>query len=591
MAIGDLAAPHIPLLVNNTVDPESLGGANLDTYVKYDNPQVGDQIYQSWLGLASDGTPVDYGNVPIAIDPLLEGELGFLMQVSNAVVTSLDKGQAFYSYFLERITGEPKEESKRIHFGIGRSDRLSAPQLKESHDNQLDLNVIDGSITVTVVPYNAMSKGDVVKLIWEGKRQDGQDGPVVNLAPKTLTDEDTDPTNNPGEVLSWRIEKSHVTALRDGSITLSYEVTPASSAADNYVSTKRMFVVVPPTLPELAIPSVKGLQGTEIEPNEFPEGIFIQVPFYPGIRIGDDVLVYGTRTGSGSSPLKNIIKFLKIDASNIETGTIEVPVDIQWWVDNRGGSVSIRYQYARADAAGSGVPLELTVKKRLALPKPTVDGSIVLNDRNELNPGLVVSGAYVTLSEETPISPDDEVTVYWKGFDALGSYEVSEPSQVNPMKFKIPPEVMPSNFAKTVEVTYSVEGQMALEPFELYIRPLPSYPSISCEGVEVGSPATLSLSGIPDAGAKLSIERWPFISTEQQLRLWLTGRDVEERDLIAVRNLLPEEVSGGVVVALFKEDLAGIALQSTFSFKASISFDGGGTTVSFGRPLMLKLLP
>ena len=28
MAIGDLAAPHIPLLVYNTVDPESLGGAS-----------------------------------------------------------------------------------------------------------------------------------------------------------------------------------------------------------------------------------------------------------------------------------------------------------------------------------------------------------------------------------------------------------------------------------------------------------------------------------------------------------------------------------------------------------------------------------
>ena len=183
MAIGDLAAPHIPLLVYNTVDPESLGGANLETYAKYDNPQLGDRLYQSWLGLTSDGTPVDYKDIPIDIDPGSEGELGFLMLVDNAVVTSLDKGQAFYSYFLERVTGEPKEESKRIHFGIGRSDRLSAPQLKESHDNQLDLNVIDGSITVAVVPYNSMSKGDVVKLIWEGKRQDGQDGPVVNLAP------------------------------------------------------------------------------------------------------------------------------------------------------------------------------------------------------------------------------------------------------------------------------------------------------------------------------------------------------------------------------------------------------------------------
>ena len=589
MAAGDLDAPIIPLLINGTIDPEALNGEQLLTYARYTDPKLGDGLYQSWIGLAEDGKPVDHGGTRIEVDPQ-PGQTEFLMPVPNHTVQELAKGQVFYSFCLERVSGAPREESKRIHFGIGRHGLLSAPQIKESHDLQLDPDAIEGNMTIAVVPYTVMSNGDVVRVIWKGKRADGSDGPVVSIPPKTLSDTDTDPSNNPGQVLSWTVPRTSAAALRGGKITLRYEIAYASSGLADTVSAERTFLVTPPAAPELPVASVKDLTGSEINPGQFPDGIRVVVPVYPGIRVGDEVLVYGTRTGSGSGPTKNTIQYLKIDISNIETGRIEVPIAVQWLLDNRGGTVSLRYQYARPDAADSGAELELSIREPLVLPPPTVDRSDFVNDRDELNPTLAISGAYITIPAAATIGDGDEVTAYWKGFGATGSYETAEHSQLNPMKFRVPPEVLPANFGKTVEVIYQVAGQDAEPPLQLFIRHISSHPGIECDKAQIGSPATLSLSDIPPEGALLSVETWSFISTDQIVRLWLTAPGITERDIIAAREVKLEETTDGVKARLLRTDLADIAINSTLTLRASVSFDGGHSTVIFNRPLSLKLL-
>ncbi|MFW0759487.1 hypothetical protein ACN1C3_33040 [Pseudomonas sp. H11T01] len=591
MPAGDLKAPIIPLLINNTIDPEALSGGPLKTYAKYTDPKLGDTLYQSWLGRAEDGTPVDIKDIPIDVDPDNEGECGFLMEIANHFVQQLNKGQVFYSYFLARVTGEPREESKRIHFGIGKHGLLSAPQIKESHDLQLDPDAIEGSMTIAVVPYTVMSNGDVVRVYWKGERENGSPGPAVNLPAKTLSDTDTDPTNNPRQVLSWTVPRTSAVALRGGKITLHYEITYASPAAlADTVSAERTILVTPPAASELPVASVKDLTGTEINPGQFPDGIRVVIPIYPGIRVGDEVLVYGTRTGSGSGPNKNTLQYLKIDSSNIESGRIEVPIAAQWLLDNRGGDVSLRYQYARPDAAGSGTSLALTIREPLVLPTPTVDRSVEVGGRDELNPIMAIGGAYITIPSTATINDEDEVTAYWNGFGDSGSFETQVPSQLKPMKFNVPPEVLPPNFGKTVEVTYRVAGQDAEPPLQLFIRQLTSHPGIECDKAQIGSPATLKLSDIPAEGALLSVDLWSFISTQHRVRLWLTANGITDRDIIAVREVKPEESAGGVKARLLKTHLAGIAVNTTFTLRVSVSFDGGHSTATFNRPLSLKLL-
>lgn len=590
MAAGDLDAPKIPLLINNTIDPEALNGGPLLTYAKYTNPQLGDALYQSWLGLTADGDPVDYKGGKIDVDPQ-QGQTEFPMPVPYDTVWLLNQGQVFYSYFLDRVTGEDREESKRIHFGIGKHGLLSAPQIKESHDLQLDPDAIENNqITIAAVPFTAMSNGDQVRVVWKGEYGDGTAGPPVNLPVKTLCDTDTDPTNNPGQVLSWTARKIDVVPLRGGKITLHYEITYASSALSDTFSAERTFLVASPAAPELPVASVRDLIGDEINPVLFPSGIRVVIPVYPGIRVGDDVLVYGTRIGSGSGPNKNTIQYLKIDLSNIESGRIEVPIDRQWLLDNSGGDVNLRYQYARPDAAGSSALLALSIREPLVLPTPTVDSSVAPGGRDELDPVRASRGAYIAIPEAATISDGDEVTAYWKGFGDTGSYETKDPSHLDPiMKFRVPPEVLPPNIGKTVEVVYQVAGQDSEPPLKLYIRPLGSHPYIDCEKIETGSPATLKLSVIPPEGVGVSVGLWSFISTEHEVRLWLTFGSTS-RDIIPVRKVEFEETTEGVKAKLLKTDLADIAINDTFTLRASVSFDGGHSTFPFNNPLSLKLL-
>lgn len=472
-----------------------------------------------------------------------------------------------------------------------KNDLLPAPQIKESHDLQLDPDAIEGSMTIAVVPYAGMANGDVVRLVWVGTRADGSPGPTVNLPTKTLSDSDTDPSNNPGLVLNWTVAKTSAVALRGGSIALHYEISYASAVPQaDAESAQRTIQVTPPGAPELVAATIKDLTGSVINPGQFPEGIRVVVAPYPGIRAGDDLLVYGTRTGLGSGPNKNAIQYLKIDQAMIDSGRIEVPIPRQWLLDNQGGTVSLRYQYGRDDAAGSSVPLELTVREPLILPTPTVDNSVVTGGRDELNPIMAINGAYISIPPAATIGDGDAVVAHWKGFGASGSCDVQEAAQSNPLKFKAPSTVLPPNFGKTVEVTYSVAGQEAQPPLRLFIRELTSHPSITCEGAQVGSPATLRLSDIPPGGALLSLDPWSFISTAQSVRLWLTASGIAERDIIALRQVLPAETTAGVTTRLMTTHLAGISENSLFTLRASVTFDGGHTTVQFKNPLQLKLL-
>jgi hypothetical protein len=74
------------------------------------------------------------------------------------------------------------------------------------------------------------------------------------------------------------------------------------------------------------------------------------------------------------------------------------------------------------------------------------------------------------------------------------------------------------------------------------------------------------------------------------VRLWLTAPGITERDIIAARAVKPEETTDGVKARLLRTDLADIAINDTLTLRASVSFDGGHSTVTFNRPLSLKLL-
>lgn len=581
-----LQPPVIPLLVNGTLDPEKLAGKTLPTYAKYPNPLLGDTVWQSWLGHAKNGDAVDLKG-EFDIDPSAGTDDGFMLPVGYSLVEQLDEGQVFYSYFLQRSGSSEKIESKRIHFGVGKVGLLAAPQIKESHDLQLDTDALTGALTVAVAPYSAMASGDEVKLVWTGTFPDGKPAPPYKPVVKILSDSDTDGTNDPGRVLTWSIPVANAKLLKGGQLTLHYEVKYAAAPTITTVSAQRHFVVIAPTQETLDAPSVKDLAGSEIRAKDFPEGIRVVVRVYPDIRVGDDVLVYAT--GASADQAKTVVEHLRIDTSAIESGRIELPVAASWLVANEGEKVNLRYQYARPDAAGSSALLQLSVLEARVLPAPTVDRSVVANGQSELDPIKVIEGAFIAIPPEATIVEGDKVTARWKGFNASGSYETQTPSQTLPMKFKVPASYIPANFNRTIEVVYQVGAEVST-PLTLLIRPLSNYPRTNCDKAQTGSPATLSRAAVNAGGAGLNVGPWSFISTEHIVRMWLTASNIE-REIIAPRQVNAGEISTGVNARLTIAHLDGIALQKYFTLKVSVSFDGGASTIVFPNALQLKLVP
>lgn len=589
-----LQPPFIPLLKSGVLDPDEVGSDELASYASYDNPQLGDQVYWRWGGKAADGTEVHEEGVAIPIDPPLPDE-GVHLRVSNEIVRQLINGNLSYSYCLVRAGSKDVIESKRIHLTIAKQALWPAPQIKESNDLQVD---IDGSVdefTVAVPPFPAMADGDGVKLWWKGTRSNGKPGGAVGPFSKTLSSTDTDTTNNPGQVLSWLVPRSNFVGVRDGLAEVWYEVTRAGQSAPAVASGHRTFLIAAPLKPLLAAPSVKDLAGKVISPSLYPDGLMVVVPMYEGIQVADDVLVYGTASAEGSNVNKNTIQYLKVTASMIASGHLEVLLPHQWLLDNQGAAVNLRYQYARPDAAGSSLPLDLSVRAPLTLPTPTVEGSTLVDGEVQLDPLKAVEGAFIVIPASATISPEDKVIATWKGLEGVGEFETQTPSQSAPIKFKVPAKFIAPNFGKPVQVFYTVEGETCERPLTLSVRNLTSYPRMQCPDAQVGSPATLSLSRMSSSGARLNLPPWLYISTDQLVRVVLTGLDTSgrniQRDIISRRNVTSTEVSRGLEGRLLRAQVQDIKLQSTFRVIVSVSFDGGQSMVQFPEPLFLQLLP
>lgn len=592
---GRPPAPRITLMkTNNTIDLEELGGAPLQTYALYDNPKRGDGLYPSWWGRSADGEPIDYASgdvVPIYYDPdLADPVLGMPMEIDNVLVRRVDRGEVFYSYLLERF-GEAKIESGRLFFYVGNRDFLPAPQIKESHDEHLDLEDVDVSqLTLVAPPYSAMAKGDKVTLRWAGERETGG-SPTPVLVSLDVTDAHV------GNVLSWKIARTQAVGIRNGKVRLSYTIEYAPpTLKPAATSATRQILIIPPATAKLEKVRIKGFSGSELDPSLFPQGITVLVEPWPGIRNGDILNLYW----SGNRADRSVIKFKNIDLSSIDTGKIEIHIEHSWLSVNNGLPVSVSCQYFRADASGASEPLELTLRVPLNLPKPVVEGANISAEVDgELDTQyFAASGVMVTVPAEANIAEGDTVKLHWKGFGE--PVEVAIPVVGNPRRFKVPAHAIPANMNRVVEVYYSVKQKDAPVdapdslsiPYLLKVLRIPQNKLgvMECEKTTTGNPSILKRSDVPVQGVQIKFRptTWIYIAEVQDIRMWLTAPNNVEETIIASRKVTREEVQMGVRGMLLPAHLNAIANGADFTIRFSVSFDGGVTPTLF-TPLPLRL--
>ncbi len=307
------------------------------------------------------------------------------------------------------------------------------------------------------------------------------------------------------------------------------------------------------------------------------------VPQY-GFKPGDRVKVFWEKVPASDTPF--------VDVELTETRTVTFEGDRIRALDNGAWLVS----YVLEDRAGNVSRLSAFERIEVNIAPPVARIYPSIQEARPGNPGEGVLNASEATSGVTamvPEQPDDiseaTLTLYWRGFGELGSFQTSQPSSGNGLNFKIPASAIPSNMGRQVEVYYTLQWPGGGEPevsatYTVRVVAMETYKMmlLTCQQ-SVNS--TVSLARVPASGANLSMAPWPYKPSADGLRinLWVTGQDKQGK---AIRFDLLQGVavaknSSPVPAVLPKPDLEKLQLNRIFAVHAAVSFDDGETYLEF----------
>ncbi|WP_248797039.1 hypothetical protein [Pseudomonas sp. MWU13-2105] len=603
-------APLIPLLgSDNALDLGALGSDDLVTYVQYPGIAVGHVIAPQWRGRANNGQAIDE-TVQQDVDARLEyddnGEPRMPIPIVNGKVAALDQGEVFYSYsYAEDGSNTFTEESLRLFFYVGKRPWMSSlllpvAHLKESHDLCVDPDQVSPQgATITTAAYQAMAEGDELELLWQVYRP-GSPTPITHRIYKTVTAEEV------GRPLEWNLSYVQLQLIKNGGHALmSYSViyaNPPDPAAPQTYSAVQRIVGVAPSVPLLEAPAVVGHAGGQIDPSLYPHGVPLQIPAYPGLQVGDSVVVYADSESSSTQVA------LRLDISNVESGIIQLLLDVRWLQAHYGEEVSLSYQYARAGASLNSTPLALTVRRALRLLAPIVpeghnyddDGSGIL--KGWISASNTQSGVLVDIPEQGEIARGDQRWLVWSGYGE--DTVVERPITGSDWRYRVPVTEIPANLGKHVIIKYAVVPSGESDPywspvFDLEIRNFEGgWPVLQAENPKVSDGKNgIKLSDVVSVMV-FKTGSWRFMNEGQLLRVIASGmRDSDGQTIVHTlrdeSEPLTEEESydqGYVLTELPRSFMVQLRVGEEFDVASEVSFDNGYSYKSFGISAFKLLL-
>lgn len=304
-------------------------------------------------------------------------------------------------------------------------------------------------------------------------------------------------------------------------MSYSIEYATPTSTTVSAMQTIRIVKPSPPLLPALRI---KDFSGDSLDPSAYPNGITLQIELYPGIQSGDDVVVYATSDSK-------LVKTLRVDSSTLASEVLQFTLDAAWLMDNNGKALELIYQYARVGVAGTSEPFSVMLRRPLNLPPPIVDGATAESGDPGEHKGYIFAsnltgGVWIGIPADAVIGAGDKVQMHWDGYGAIGSH-IAEPSVGDPKQFNIPPQAVPANMGKRVNVYYIVtpagQAPQSSTRFDLSVRSIDQNLPV----IQLMRPRTpdlrLSLARVPAAGAGLDLDSWSFMAKGQKVMIRASG--------------------------------------------------------------------
>ncbi|OUM07095.1 hypothetical protein BW686_11830 [Pseudomonas syringae] len=598
-----LPRPQVPDLQQpgNYIDLDQLGADELLTLISYPGIKAGDYLYPNWRGCSATGEVSDYSNSLIEIPPFPPEE-GVPVSIPNSTLQILDQGWVFYSYQIAD-SSDPDvlgEESLRLFFNVGKrpvsTGGLGAPQCRESHDLKLDPELLDkvSELLIVTPPYRAMRAGDKVTLTLE--LYFDENDPWQSLIQSQTLD-----ASDAGQPLQWKIQSTDFMFIVGGFALMHYSIEYAEPASLTESVTQTLHVTQPSAdlLPALRI---KDLSGGSLDPAAFPEGLVLLIEPWPGMQINDDVVLYV----KSAKRIQQVVQALRADKSTLDSGVVQFRLDRAWLLDNVDQDVEFVYQYARQGVAGSSLPRNVLLRRPLDLPPPDIEGALIESPNEAGVIGYMfadqmVNGVRVRIPAGAQTGPGNKLQMHWDGYGSTGRF-VAYPSASDPLLFEIPPEAVPANMGKRVDVYYKVFSPSS-DPlgtsavFDLDVRGIrEGWPVIQMVRPLV-TDGVLALNTVPAEGAGLDLPSWTYMAPRQRVRIKVAGLlQSGTEQMIGLRTGAAEPLTAAeyqaekVSVNIPRDFLERLCRGTrTNTITVDVSFDDGNSYTQF-PPVLFALV-
>ncbi|MFV3328429.1 hypothetical protein ACNFG0_18415 [Pseudomonas sp. NY15372] len=567
---NDFVAPVIPALEGGeSLDLEALEGKDLEVLFTYAQIRVGD-YYQVRFHARTAGEQTVDVKISEQIERLDERNYA-RTTISTKILSQCSGGWAFVSIGQDTGFGEIKLESGLQFFYVDKAVakvRELPPAQFIGHDLTIDLGRTFGDVVIQTGPYPAMASGDQVTLTWQGVTEHGEPLGPVSLQ-REIGHEDI------GKPLSWSLDGNELRLADNGQGALYYSIEYADSLARSESPRQPLRIAHGvPEAPRLAKPSIEGLSGDLLEPDDYPDGAVLRIENY-GMQLDDEILLHARGR-------EWVTQAVRVDVSILQSGKIRFGLPHGWLKANAGGRVTLGYQWSRPNASGISESLSLVVGQEPLLPFVSITAALPEGDgKGRLTPRRAFD---VAIAAEVKVSAAKMFAINQLGI----RYEALKTSD---KRFQFPMEMVSANLGQRVEIFYSsTQGDGSIEYSKAYDLGIENvvdpnhFKTIACPEAAGGR---LSLGGITEQGARLELPGWQFIAVDQPVRIDAVGKAKEGGQLRGEKLRDDVPLSDGELRAykveafLPRHFLESLALDEALRVRVAVSFDGGRSFKAF----------
>ncbi len=576
---SDLPMPDVTLVQGDNLKLADLKGDELETWITYPGIAVGHVVAPNFRGRAKDGSSVDE-LVDEKVILHLENNK-FKLEIPNGTLQQLSGGQVFYSFYKVKDSTLLAHSLRRFFF-VDKADEgggdagLPVLQLQQSHELKVDLKALGSAdALLAVVPYQAMAIGDRITFFYQAFLEGFSDPFVDWSLTVTVTEEQV------GKAILATLPNGVLRSVEGLNGEMHYRIAYSDGGEETASPIQSNFPVaqVLPAPDLLEPPVIKGLVGDTLDPDEWPDGIIVQVPFRDEMRVGAGVVLY-------IDSVQPSIEAVRVDPSSADSKRLEFHLSQQWLRDRRDQDIEFSYQFGVVGQDGRSETLTLAVQANLMLEPASVKDAVPDEDepgRSVVSGWAIREGTEIILPGDQDLPADPEYTVYWDGYRKFTS---SGPIG-NSLRYAVPKGYVAENLGKYVRVYYDVKfGDSKAYPspdHHVFITDLAKTSWSTITTPNFGSSFTLESVG--EQGLPLLLRNWLFMDEGQKVHIEVFAKVGGVNKKFVIRDAMEvtkdESAVGRIEAAFSKSDLASIDLNSTFDITVSVSFDGGQTFKDF----------